>query len=134
MKFISTQKFIRMSPEKLRRVADVAREMSPEEAIEKLPFTKKKAATPLVKVIATALANAKLKGVSENLLIDEIQINEGPRLKRGRPVSRGRWHPIKRRMSHIRVVLTTKTEVLNTKSETNSRVQNKKIKTRKKNV
>src|SRR3990170_5358140 len=52
--------------------------------------------------------NAKVKNISADLLkFKEIQINEGPRLKRGRPVSRGRWHPHKRRMSHIRVVLQT---------------------------
>lgn len=93
----------------MRMVVDVVRKMKPAEAVEKLPFIGKKAAGPLGKVIKSAIANAKNRGVSEDdLAFKEILINEGPRLKRGRPVSRGMWHPIIKRMSHIRVVLTTK--------------------------
>jgi large subunit ribosomal protein L22 len=106
MEVKAVQKFVRMSPRKLRPVADVARGLKPTEAIEVLPHLGKRAANPLNKVIKTALANAKQKGVSQDDLdFKEIQINEGPRLKRGRPVSRGRWHPFQKRMSHIRVVL-----------------------------
>lgn len=110
MEFRAIQKFIRISPKKIRPVAAVAKKLKPLEAVEKLPFVAKKASLPLKKVIVQALASAKEKGISgENLKFKEIQITEGPRLKRGRPVSRGRWHPIKKRMSHIRVVLETKT-------------------------
>ncbi|OGM13982.1 50S ribosomal protein L22 [Candidatus Woesebacteria bacterium RIFCSPHIGHO2_02_FULL_42_20] len=109
MEIVAVQKFIRMSPKKLRIVADKVRKMKPQAAVDILPFVEKSAAEPLMKVIKTAIANARVKNVSEDLLrIKEVQINEGPRLKRGRPVSRGRSHPYKRRMSHIRVVLTTK--------------------------
>jgi large subunit ribosomal protein L22 len=106
MQFISTQKFIRMSPRKLRLVADQIRPLTPQEAVEVLPLVHKRAATPLLKVVKSAMANATQAGVPiEELKFAEIQITEGPRLKRGRPVSRGRWHPILKRMSHIRVVL-----------------------------
>jgi large subunit ribosomal protein L22 len=82
--------------------------MKPTEAIEKLPFVQKRAGESLAKVIKAALANAKNQGVSEtDLIFKEIQIGEGPRLKRGRAASRGRWHPFKKRMAHIRVVLAT---------------------------
>lgn len=108
MEFIATQKFLLMSPRKLRVVADLAKKMKPADAVERLPFIHKRAQEPLVKVIKSAIANAKQKGAVEaDLIFKEIQIGEGPRLKRGRPISRGQWHPIKRRMSHIRVVLTT---------------------------
>lgn len=108
MEIIATQKYLLMSPKKIRPVADLAKKMKPREAIEKLPFVGKKAAIFVVKVIKTALANAKNKGLSEDkLYFKEIQITEGPRLKRGRPVSKGRWHPIIKRMSHIRIVLGT---------------------------
>lgn len=109
MQSIATQKFLRMSPNKLRVVADVVRDLGPKEAIETLPFLKKRAAGPIRKVLLTAIANAKVKGIADEgqLKIKEIQINEGPRLKRGRPVSRGRWHPYQRKMSHIRIVLET---------------------------
>ena len=109
MEVRAIQKNVGMSPKKLRFVADVARKMKPQDAIEKLPFIGKKAAEPIILVLKSALANAKNKEIdAANLVIKELQINEGPRLKRGRPVSRGRWHPYKRRMSHIRVILETK--------------------------
>lgn len=109
MDFIAVQKFVRISPKKLRGVADVARKLTPQDAILKLPFLRKRGSEVLVKVIKSALAGAKQKGTGdEGLIFKEIQIGEGSRLKRGRAASRGRWHPYKRRMSHIRVVLTTK--------------------------
>ena len=122
MEFIATQKFLIMSPKKIRLVVDMARKMTPREAVEKLPFVGKRAEEPLRKVIQAALANAKDRGVSESdLVFKEVQVNEGPRLKRGRPVSRGQWHPIKRRMSHIRVVLqTVEKEKTEKKKETNA--------------
>ncbi len=102
------QKFLLLSPRKIRPVAFMIKKMKPQEAVLRLPFVGKKAAEPLVKVIKQALANAKNKGVSEeNLIFKEIQIGEGPRLKRGRAISKGQWYPIKKRMSHIRIILTT---------------------------
>ncbi len=106
MDIVSTQKFIRLAPKKIRPVVNLVKKMKVQEAIEKLPFVNKKGADYLLKVIKTANANAKNRGISEDVLfIKEIQITEGPRLKRGIPVSRGQWHPITKRMSHIRVVL-----------------------------
>ena len=125
MEFISTQKYIIMSPTKIRPVVDMIKSMAPKEAIEILPHVKKRAATPLRKVILTAVANAKDQGVDETTLtFKEIQVGEGPRLKRGRPVSRGRWHPYKKRMSHIRVVLYVKDEKV---KDDKKKVQTKKI-------
>lgn len=119
MKFISTQKYIVASPNKLREIARIARKMKPSEAIEKLPFIGKRAVLPLVKVIKTAISNAKQKNIElEKLEFEEIQINEGPKLKRFRAGSRGRAKPYKKRMSHIKVILTvSKSEVVNSKSE-----------------
>ena len=118
--FIATQKYLIMSPRKIRLVAELVKKMKPAEAIEKLPFVQKRAGVSLAKVIKAALANAKNQGVGEtDLVFKEIQIGEGPRLKRGRAASRGRWHPFKRRMSHIRVVLisTKKEEVKKVEEE-----------------
>lgn len=109
MEIVQTQKFIRMSPRKLRLVVPVVKGLSPTKAVDVLPHVGKKAAEPLAKVIKAAIANAKDRKISEaDLVLKEIQINEGPRLKRGRPVGRGRFNPYQRPMSHIRVVLTTK--------------------------
>lgn len=111
MEFKSEQKHILISPRKARPVADLIRKMSPIEALEKLPFIRKRSSEVILKVLKSAVNNATQRGIdTARLVIKEIIINEGPRLKRGQPVSRGRWHAIKKRMSHIRVVLqTTKT-------------------------
>lgn len=102
------QKYLLMSPKKVRVVVGMIKKLKPTQAIEVLPLVGKRAAEPLAKVIKSAIASARQKGISEkDLVFKEIQIGEGPRLKRGRPVSRGQWHPIKKRMSHIRVILTT---------------------------
>ena len=106
--FKATQKYLLMSPRKIRLVVAVIKKMKPAEAVEKLPFVQKRAGAELAKVIKSAIAAAKIAGVSEtDLVFKEIQIGEGPRLKRGKAASRGMWHPFKRRMSHIRVILTT---------------------------
>lgn len=114
MEVIATQKYLRMSARKIRPVVDIIKKLNPESVLDVLPNIDKRSAEPILKVIKTALANAKAQGISgAELIFKEIQISEGPFLKRGQPVSRGRWHPIKKRMSHIRVVLTT--EKLTTK-------------------
>jgi large subunit ribosomal protein L22 len=106
--YIATQKYLIMSPRKLRLVVALIKKMKPVDVIERMPFVEKRAGEPLAKVIKSAMANARQQGASDtDLVFKEIQIGEGPRLKRGRPASRGRWHPFKKRMSHIRVVLTT---------------------------
>src|SRR5258708_7254088 len=82
--------------------------MSPEKAVEILPYVAKRGSEPLQKTIKSAIANAQMLGAKvEELMFKEIQIGEGPTLKRGIAAPKGRSHPILKRMSHIRVVLTT---------------------------
>lgn len=101
-----------MSPRKIRPVVAVIKKMKPVDAIAKLPFVQRRAGAEVAKVIKAAIANAKNQGASDtDLIFKEIQIGEGPRLKRGIAASRGRWHALKKKMSHIRVVLTVKTQV-----------------------
>jgi large subunit ribosomal protein L22 len=107
--FVATQKYLIISPRKVRDVVDLIKKLSPLNAITKLEFIRKRSSELLIKVIKTALGQAKAQGVSDtDLVFKEIMISEGPRLKRGRAASRGRWHPYKKRMSHIRIVLVTK--------------------------
>ena len=109
MEIKATQKFVRMSPRKLRQVVPLVKNLPPAKALEILPHLGKRAAGPLLKVIKTAIANAKVKKISEgDLVFKEIQINEGPRLKRWRAGAKGRVKPYRRKMSHIRVVLESK--------------------------
>lgn len=106
--FISTQKYLIVGPRKVRGVVSLIKKLKPVEAITKLEFVNKKPSELLAKVIKTAIAQAKAAGVADtDLIFKEIQIGEGPRLKRGRAASRGRQAPYKKRMAHIRVVLTT---------------------------
>lgn len=103
---VSTQKFVRMSPIKLRFVADMVRGKKVEEVLAALPFVVRSAAEPIAKVIKTATANAVVKGASPaELVVKTIEISEGPRLKRFRPVSRGQAHSYVHKMSHIKVMV-----------------------------
>lgn len=115
--YTSTQKFIRMSPTKIRVVVTAIKKMSPEKAVEVLPYLGKRAAEPLQKTIKSAIANARMQGAKvESLSFKEIQVGDGPRLKRGMAASRGRYHRIVKKMAHIRVVLIQKGDPNGTKS------------------
>lgn len=120
MQYTHSQKYIRMSPTKLRYLIFAIKKMTPTEAVEKLSLISKAASEVVGKTIAAALANAKVKGADEkNLKFASIQVGEGPRLKRGMAVSRGRWHPIVKKMSHLTIVLETiKSETRKSKTET----------------
>lgn len=82
----------------------MVRKLSPEQAIEALKYTDKAAATPLAKAIKAALSNVK----GSNVLFKSLEINEGLKMRRYRvgTAGRGRGRPYKRRLSHIRIVLT----------------------------
>jgi len=106
------QKYIRMSPQKVRKVAELIKGLSPVQAVNELKFVNKRAAKPLRKTIKQAIANAQNneKMDKENLEFKSIQIMPGATLKRWRAVARGRAHEILKRTSHIRVILKTKDE------------------------
>ncbi len=99
---------IRISPRKVRMVVDTVRGKSVSQALSILGFTRKKAALPVQKLLKSAVANAvENGGISdvEALVIDRIMVDEGPTLKRYMPRARGRATPIRKRTSHIRIML-----------------------------
>ena len=100
-------KYIRISPQKARLVADVVRGMNVDNAITTLKFMPKKGARLLRKVIESAVANAiqTEKVDADTLYVKTIQINGGPMLKRFRPRAMGRATRILKRTSHITVVV-----------------------------
>lgn len=107
MEYQATTKYVRSSTRKVRLVADSIRKMTPVRALTSLSHTPKFAAEPITKTIASAVANAKQKGVDEAVLrFKTIEIMGGPVMKRWNAVSRGQAHAFKKRMTHIRVVLT----------------------------
>lgn len=100
-------KYIRVSPRKARLTAKALKSLPPLTALEKLSFFNNKTAGSLAKVIKSALASAKNNFNLEEagLKFKSIEVDKGPIFKRGRAVSRGRWHPIRKQTSHIKVVL-----------------------------
>lgn len=100
-------KYIRISPQKARLVADVVRGKDVDEAITTLKFMPKKGARILCKVIESAVANADQNESIDvdTLYIKSIQINGGPMLKRFRPRAMGRATRILKRTSHITVIV-----------------------------
>ena len=104
---VAYSKYLRVSPSKVRLVVETIEGLSPAEALAQLEFLRRAGARPLSQTLKSALANAEnnLKLEKENLRIKKIEVSEGPRLKRWRPVSRGMAHPYQKRTTHIRVVL-----------------------------
>jgi len=100
-------KYIRISPQKTRLVADVVRGMDVETALTTLRFMPKKAARILRKVIESAVANAdQMETIDvDSLYVKSIQVDGGPSLKRFRPRAMGRATRIIKRTSHITVVV-----------------------------
>jgi large subunit ribosomal protein L22 len=100
-------KYIRISPQKVRLVADVVRGMSADQAITTLKFMPKKGAGILRQVIESAVANATQDDQIDvdNLFIKKVTVDGGPSLKRIRPRAMGRATRIIKRTSHITVVL-----------------------------
>lgn len=99
---------LRISPRKVRLVADLIRGKSVNEARYILKFTIKSAAQPLSKLLESAVANATHNFNLEetDLKVNHILVNEGPVLKRFRPESRGRTAPIQKKTSHIIITLS----------------------------
>jgi large subunit ribosomal protein L22 len=101
-----------MSASKVRRVIDLVRGMGAEEALDRLRFMPHAAARPVAKVIGSAVANAEenLGIPRDTLYVARIEADQGPGVMPGkgwrrRFGARGRWRPIRKRSSHIRVVL-----------------------------
>jgi large subunit ribosomal protein L22 len=102
--------YCNVSAQKMRLVVDLVRGKSTEEAISILRFTNKRAAGPVSKLINSAVANAENNfGMSrENLYVYQIMADEAPLRKWRRFGARGRFKPILRRSSHVKVVLREK--------------------------
>jgi large subunit ribosomal protein L22 len=105
-------RFIRMSPKKVRLVADLIRGMDIDKAEAQLKFTKKAASGPVLKVIRSARANAEhnFKLAPETMFIKTITVDGGPVLHRWMPRAFGRATPIRKRTSHITVILDERTK------------------------
>jgi large subunit ribosomal protein L22 len=101
----ATLKYARISPQKMRLVADMVRGMPADRALSLLEFSNKKGAAILKKVLNSAIANAEHNDGADidELRIMEVYVDQGPTLKRLRARARGRADRIIKRMSHITV-------------------------------
>ena len=113
----SKAKYIRISPSKVRRVANIVRGKNVDDAIQILKNLPHKGAALLLKVVNSAKANAinNNKYNESTLSVPYIMVNEGPTMKRFRPVGRGRIYGILKRTSHIIVGVTEGSGVKNGK-------------------
>lgn len=103
-------KHIRISPRKIKPIADLVRGKRVEEAKAILKFTPRKGAKILLKVLESAAANAENNHEmnSDELYVSEVYANQGPTMKRFKAGSMGRANPILHRTSHIGVVVKEK--------------------------
>ena len=111
---IARVRHIRVTPQKARRVVDLIRGKQAVEALAILKFAPQGASVPVYKLVASAIANARVKADAENSYLDEQDlyvsrafVDEGTTLKRFQPRAQGRAFRINKRTSHITVVLAT---------------------------
>ena len=104
----ASARYMRVAPRKARLVADQVRGLTVPEARTLLEFSARGASRDIAKLIASAAANAENNHelVADDLQIAEIQVDEGPTLKRWRARARGRATRIEKRTSHVSVALT----------------------------
>ncbi len=108
-------RFVRMSPRKVRLVVDQIRGTSVNDAYALLQFSKKAAAEPVSKTLRSAVANAQYQAEeqgefvdADDMIVREAYVNEGPTMRRFRAAAMGRAAPLRKRTSHITVVVETK--------------------------
>ncbi len=110
MEVVARTKYIRISPRKMRQVLQLVKGKNVEEALDMLHFTNKRAAEPIAKTIKSAFANLGIKEEGKRIdmrdvVVKRIYVDAGPTLKRFRPMSMGRAGKIRKRTSHLTVVV-----------------------------
>ena len=108
MEASSKHKYIRISPQKCRLVADQIRGLPVEKALNILTFSKKRAAILVKKALESAIANAENNEGADvdELRVSAIWVDEGPTIKRMRARAKGRGNRIFKRTSHIAVTVS----------------------------
>ena len=108
----ATAKYLRIAPRKARMVVDMIRNKSVAQALEILQFSNRAAAVDVAKVVRSAAANAENNNGlrAENLVVAAAFVDEGPTLKRFRPRAKGAASRIRKRTSHITIIVATREE------------------------
>jgi large subunit ribosomal protein L22 len=109
-------RYVRVTPQKARRVVDLIRGKQAHEAVAVLEFAPQAASETVRKVVQSAIANARVKAQAASepfderlLVVQTAFVDEGPTLKRFRPRAQGRAYRINKRTSHITVVVAPRT-------------------------
>ena len=109
MAWKAIHRFARISPSKVRLIANLIRGRDVEEALNVLKFTPHRGAVLVRKVLTSAVANAdEAEADAESLYVEQAFVDEAPTMKRWRPKDRGRAFPIAKRNSHITVVVESR--------------------------
>ena len=121
---IARVRHIRVTPMKARRVVNMIRGKQAQEALAILKFAPQGASEPVYKLVASAIANARVKADASNTFLDEQDliiskafVDDGATLKRFQPRAQGRAFQILKRTSHITIVLATPDHVVEAKAE-----------------
>lgn len=129
---IARVRHIRVTPQKARRVIDLVRGKQALEALAILKFAPQGASEPIYKLVAAAMANARVKADAANTFLDEQDlyvsrafVDEGATLKRFQPRAQGRAFQILKRTSHITIVLATPDELAAAGSSTGKKKASK---------
>lgn len=129
---IARVRHIRVTPQKARRVVNLIRGKQALEALAILKFAPQGASEPVYKLVAAAIANARVKADAANTFLDEQDlyvsrafVDEGSTLKRFQPRAQGRAFRILKRTSHITVVLATPDELVAAGSSTGKKKASK---------
>ena len=104
-------RYVRVSPTKARRVIDMIRGLPATEALNVLKFAPQAASEDVYKVVASAMANAEHNAHlrdKDRLVVAQAYVDEGPTMKRFRPRAQGRAYRIRKRTSHITVVVESR--------------------------
>jgi len=103
-------KYIRISPNRMRQVVDLIRDKDVAEAMAILKYLPKRGTMPVIKVLQSAVANAEhnYEMDADNLFVKAVYVDQGPTWKRFKPRARGRADMMKKRTSHITVVVAEK--------------------------
>ena len=100
-------RYLRIAPRKVRLVVDLIRGRAVEEALNILTFNEKRASDPVAKLLKSAVANADSKGDVDidKLYVKTIHVDEGPTWRRWLPRAMGRATRIRKRTSHVTLIL-----------------------------
>jgi len=120
---IARARYVRATPMKVRRVVELIKGRSAEDALAVLRFSPQSATEPVAKVLASAVANAEnnLDLDPDTLWVSQAYVDEGPTLKRFRPRAQGRAYRIRKRTSHITVEVESRPKVEPKKAAAKSR-------------